>query len=226
MASRKPAPDLEGFLLISAGIALVLYPALRPYGSETGASGARDLASSAWAISHALGMLGFVCLAAALRVRAGRTPLRARRSLESVAWLSVVLLLPYYGAEAFGLNAVGRHAVEHGSWGILEIADDFRYSPLPMLTFGAGLVALGVTGDLLALQTAREGRIRGIGAVLTASALVLYLPQFFTPGPVRIAHGLILGVGLVTLGLTTPRSSAGATPDAMPNRSRPRPKRA
>lgn len=51
------------------------------------------------------------------------------------------------------------------------------------------------------------GGIR-IGAVLVGFGMVLYLPQFFGPPWMRIAHGLILGIGLV-LAFQMPRKTAG-----------------
>lgn len=95
-----------------SGLALAAYPILRPWGPETGLEGARDFASAAWPIAHLLGMVGFVTLALGLRALATMAPNPwppgpVRRS-ETLAWLAVAFLLPFYGGEAFGLQAVGR----------------------------------------------------------------------------------------------------------------------
>jgi hypothetical protein len=39
------------------------------------------------------------------------------------------------------------------------------------------------------------------GGVLTGIAVALYLPQFFGPPPVRMAHGVLLAVGCLWLAM-------------------------
>ena len=60
------------------------------------------------------------------------------------------------------------------------------------MVFVAGLVALAVAGVLVAV---REGAV----GVPFAIAMVGFLPQFFAGPEIRIAHGVLLGVGLVLL---------------------------
>ena len=86
-------------------------------------------------------------------------------------WLAVALLLPYYGAEAYGLNELGRYATEHGDAGVLDVADAFRYAPFEMTTFALGLFAAGARrrpagARPVALRSARSHR----GASSPASA--------------------------------------------------------
>ena len=50
---------------------------------------------------------------------------------------------PYYGAEAFGLAAVGAYTENHGAPQVLSIADDFRYAPSAYL----GLLTVGRSGS-------------------------------------------------------------------------------
>ena len=50
-----------------------------------------------WPVSHVLAMAGLVALAVLLRHAGERL-----RSTELLAWVAVALLLPNYGAEAFG----------------------------------------------------------------------------------------------------------------------------
>lgn len=189
--------------LVVAGLAFAAYPALRPYGPESGMDFAADLASPAWLVAHILGMVGFTALALALRSlvatgtswRWGGRPLQ---EAETRMWLSLVLLLPYYGAEAYGLSAVGRHALD-GATDVLAVAESFRYAPFEVTTFTAGLVLLMLVGARLAHGTwATRGAPR-IGGLLTGVGLATYLPQFFTAPQVRMAHGIILGLGLVVL---------------------------
>ncbi|WP_435746241.1 hypothetical protein [Nocardioides sp. SYSU DS0663] len=199
--------------LAVAGAALATYPALRPYGPESGLEGAADLGSGAWVAAHVLGMVGFVALAVALRVAAVAAPWRWTgqpvRQAETRAWLAVSLLLPYYGAEAYGLNAVGRHALETGDVGLLEVADSFRYAPFEIGSFSLGLLALLMVGGRLAHGMWRTGPVGRVGGLLAGLGLATYLPQFFgTPG-LRVLHGLVLGTGLLLMAVATWRAPRG-----------------
>ena len=144
-------------------------------------------ASTAWLAAHVLGMVGFVSLAFALRSAAVSPPWRWSgqpvRKAETRMWLAVALLLPYYGAEAYGLNELGRYATEHGDAGVLDVADAFRYAPFEMTTFALGLFLLVLVGARLAHGLWRSGRLGRTGGVLAGLGLATYLPQFFgTPG--------------------------------------------
>lgn len=187
--------------LVVAGLALAAYPALRPWGPED----ADTFGSLAWPVSHALGMLGFVALAVALRAAAVAGPVwdgvMSLRRVENRAWAAVALLLPYYGAEAYGLHALGEHVATSGDLGTLEIADAFRYAPLPVTTFALGLGALALVGGNLLAGPWRQGGVARWGGLLAGVGLLTYLPQFFGPAEVRVGHGLLLGLGLVLLGV-------------------------
>ena len=203
--------------LALAGVALAAYPALRPYGPESGAAGAADLASTAWLVAHALGMAGFVLLAFSLRAAVATTPWRwsgrPLREAESRMWVAVVLLLPYYGAEAYGLHEIGRYAVSSGAPGVLDVADRFRHAPLEITTFGLGLVALAMVGGKLATGLWHSGRAGRAGGVLAGLGWPTYLPQFFGPGPVRVLHGVVLGLGLVLVAVAVRRAEQVERPE-------------
>lgn len=193
--------------LVVSGVTLAAYPALRPYGPESGMAGAMDFGSTAWLAAHVLGMIGFVSLAFALRSAAVGPPWRWSgqpvRKAETRMWLAVALLLPYYGAEAYGLNELGRYATEHGDAGVLDVADAFRYAPFEMTTFALGLFLLVLVGARLAHGLWRSGRVGRTGGLLAGIGLATYLPQFFGGPEVRIAHGVVLGLGLVLMALAT-----------------------
>jgi hypothetical protein len=52
--------------------------------------------------------------------------------------------------------------------------------------------------------------------ILFATGLALFLPQFFSPAPVRIAHGILLAAGSIVLAgalwASADRRRAGAAP--------------
>jgi hypothetical protein len=198
--------------LAVAGVAFAAYPALRPYGPEQGLEGAADFGANAWLAAHALGMLGFVVLAFTLRAAAAGSPWawagRPLREVETRAWLAVALLLPYYGAEAYGLNQVGRYALDHRDAGVLDVADAFRYAPFEITTFSLGLLALVLVGGRLAHGLWRSGTLARTGGLLAGLGLATYLPQFFLPPAGRIVHGLVLGLGLVLVAVATARRTS------------------
>jgi hypothetical protein len=203
--------------LAVAGILFALYPALRPYTDETTLDGARAFASTAWIVSHALGMLGFIGLAVGLLGLhiAGAGAGDGKRSFWALlmTWIGAGLVLSYYGAEAYGLRVVGRLAAQTGDAGLLDLAHQIRFGPGVVL-FGAGLVLLAAAGIMTALTAARDRRLVRWGGVLTGICLALYLPQFFGPPPVRIAHGVLLAVGCLWLaaGLWIRRAAEPAPP--------------
>lgn len=199
--------------LVVAGLAFAAYPALRPYGPESGLEGAADFASTAWLASHVLGMVGFVALALALRAAAVDPPWpwagQPLRRAETRMWLAVALLLPYYGAEAYGLNEIGRHAVDRADPAVLEIADAFRYAPWEVGSFTVGLLLLVLVGGRLAHGLWYAGRMGRAGGLLAGLGLATYLPQFFGTPEIRVAHGLVLGLGLLLVAAAS-RATDGA----------------
>ncbi|RIV38407.1 hypothetical protein D2L64_12735 [Micromonospora radicis] len=122
------------------------------------------------------------------------------------------LVLPYYGAEAFGLHAIARQAAADPRIDLLALADQVRYDPIAVTTFGAGLLALGAGATLAPVALWRGLRRPGGGGggggdnlpsrlsgVPFALGFLLFLPQFSTPAAVRIGHGVLLGAGLLWL---------------------------
>lgn len=220
MSTPSRLPAVLGLAL--SGVAFAAYPLLRPYGPEVGAGFADDLASPSWLAAHVLGMLGFTALAFALRALvATGTPWRwtgrPLREAETRMWLALALLLPYYGAEAYGLNAVGRHA-QDGDTGVLAVADSFRFAPFEVTTFAAGLLLLVLVGGRLVHGTWTAGGSTRVGGLLAGVGLASYLPQFFTAPELRMAHGVVLGLGLLVLARSAARPIRASEPTPGPRR--------
>lgn len=175
---------MRAVLYIFVGAMFALYPAVRPYSDEVGTAGANAFASSSWVVAHTFAMLGFIALG--LAVLYG-----GRRSDPAVVatWIGVGLVLPYYGAETFALHALGIDAAANANPGLIELADPIRYSLVQSVMFGVGLVSIAVGLVLFA----RRNRY----AIVLAAGFVLFLPQFYTPPAVRIAHGILIAVGAV-----------------------------
>jgi hypothetical protein len=190
--------------LALAGVFFALYPLLRPWHNEASPAGARaSMSSDAWLIAHLCAMLGFALLPLgllALTSRLGRTPgASAIKVAVLSAWLGAALVLPYYGSEDFGLHAIARAAVPGSAIDLLGVVNAVRFNPVPATMFALGLVLLAVGGVALGVATSHAGGLpRWIG-VPAGVGLILLLPQFFLPPWARIAHGVLLGVGLLLL---------------------------
>jgi hypothetical protein len=93
--------------LVVAGVCFLLYPAIRPFADEDSLAGAEAFASGAWVIAHLLAVLAFILFSLGLLGLAQRLQTRLARSSVAVSWIGVALTLSYYGAEVFGLHAIG-----------------------------------------------------------------------------------------------------------------------
>lgn len=175
--------------LTAAGLLFLLYPAFRPWEDETTTAGAAAaMGSGAWVASHLFAMIGFILVPIAL--------LQIHRTAAITFWVGAGLTLPYYGAETFGLHEIAAQP------NILELAEAVRYNPVAATTFAAGLLAMAVAAIMVA------GKLRTTAALLFAAGFALFLPQFFTPPAVRIAHGVLVAVGCVWLAWESARRQA------------------
>jgi hypothetical protein len=189
--------------LVAAGGLFALYPVIRPWGDVTADGAAAAFASPAWLVAHLAAVVGFVLLPLGLMsVRAtvaGRPGERVAGAAVVATWLGVGLTLTYYGAETFALHALGQRVLSTGDTGLLELADEIRMGPVQLTAFGVGLVLLGVGTVLGAVAVWRSGVLLRWSAVPLAIGMALYLPQFFAPPALRIAHGFLVAAGCLAL---------------------------
>lgn len=217
--SAVPSARTGPVALAAAGALFALYPAIRPFSDESSLDGAAAYASLGWLLAHTSAMAAFTLLALGLGslhlwLQSGAAAPRTRAALV-LCTLGVVVTLPYYGAETFGLAAIGRKALDVGDPGVLDLADAVRYGPgLGFLV--VGLVLLGVGTALLAVAIWRSTRLSRWSGVPLAIGIALYLPQFATPEPVRIAHGALVAIGCATLAWTMSRSMSRVGDDDTP----------
>jgi len=199
-----------------AGAGFVVYPALRPYSDEVTLAGAEAMSSTAWVLAHCVGMLAFLALTVAVwSLRRTAPGLRQRPAAVAavLTWLGVSLVLPYYGGETFALQVIAERAATEADPGLLELADAFRYQPVAITTFGAGLLTLAAAGVALAAALRDAGTLGRAGGLLAGLGLVLYLPQFFVAPAGRIGHGVLLAVGCAVLAVVATRvGREGAAP--------------
>ncbi|SEL79436.1 hypothetical protein [Nonomuraea pusilla] len=190
------------------GVLFFAYPAIRPSGDDAAA-----MAGAPWVVGHLAAMLGFVLLGLGvlgLHQRLGdRLSLRA----AAVTWAGAGLTLPYYGAEDFGLHVIAVRALRDGTPALMELAGQFRFHPVAVAMFAAGLVLLGVGAIMAAVAVWRSGTLARWSGLPLALGFALFIPQFFTAYPLRVAHGaLLMAGGLWLAAALWPRAARGAAP--------------
>ncbi|WP_125776871.1 hypothetical protein [Antribacter gilvus] len=195
-------------LLVVAGLGFVLFPALRPWPDESGPTAglAAAFASDRWVVAHLCGIFAIALLAPALRslagLYAGTAGERPARWAAAAAGTGALWSALYFGAEAFGLQSVAEAAVASGDvtgQAYLDTITDLRNQPLAITLFGVGLLLVAAAGVLAAVAVWRSGAAARWAGVPFATGLVLLLPQFWGGPPVRVAHGVLLGLGCVLL---------------------------
>lgn len=198
---------------IGTGVLMAAYLLARPYG-DTGseADAARAFASTSWVVAHVCGALALASFGRlALRLSALVDSLPARIA-RTTGLAGTVLALPYYGAETFGLHAVGRR-VAAGDTAAFALVDEIRNQPVAVTMFSLGLLLLAVSGVATALAWSRSRpagpRWAAWAAWPLGVGIALVLPQFYLPPVGRMAFGVLyLAAALV---LVVPALRAGRT---------------
>lgn len=174
---------------VGTGVLMAVYLLLRPYGDAgTEVEAAQAFASTAWVIAHVCGALALASVGwLGLRL-ADLADGGAARLARWSGLLGAVLVLPYYGAETFGLHAVGHQALTDPA--ALTLAEEIRNQPVALATFGIGLLLLSVAGVAIALTATR-----GLGMVSWSAwplglAIALFPAQFALPPVGRLAFGI------------------------------------
>jgi hypothetical protein len=188
--------------LAAAGVLFAAYPALRPWHDEGTVAGATaSMSSTAWVTAHFFAMLGFILMPLGLlALRAALVATRAEPlalTATVLAWIGSGLVLPYYGAEDFGLYAIAGSAGHRAD--LLSLVHAVRYQPLAMTIFAAGLLLLAAAAIMAATAVWQSHVLPRTSGILFATGLALFLPQFFSPAPVRTAHGILLAAGSIVL---------------------------
>jgi hypothetical protein len=186
------------FALAAAGVLFLVYVAVRPWGDAAPVTAAAAFAAPAWLIAHLAAVAGFVLVGFGLLALRNRLGGLAGAAL-GIWWAGTGMVLPYYGAEAFALHAIGGQVERSGDAWPLALVEAIRMGPVQITLFGVGLVALAVAAVLAAVAVARSGMLARLSGVAFAAGFALFLPQFYAPPAVRIAHGVLVAVGCVVL---------------------------
>ncbi|SER25340.1 hypothetical protein SAMN04487944_10282 [Gracilibacillus ureilyticus] len=200
LSAKNRRIRISALSFMFSGILFVLYPAVRPFSDETSLEGATAFASTEWLVAHILAMIAFTLLPIGL--------LGIHYSLEGTPvftltyWtlitciLGVGLILPFYGGETFGLQAIGEEAVSQQSAALISQAETVR-SGTGLVMFALGLLLLAIFAILLAVAFWKSGNYTKMSGIPFAIGMCLYLPQFFFNQPVRIFHGLLVAIGCI-----------------------------
>jgi hypothetical protein len=194
-----------------AGLLFVIYPALRPFSDEKSLQAAAAFGSNAWIVSHSFAIAGFILIVVGLfgiflrlQHTAAETPALIALVLS---WIGAGLTLPFYGAEVFGLHAIGQRALKENNAALVSLADAVRGEPGIWFIL-VGLVLLGVGVIVEAIAIWRSGTLTRWVGIPLAAGFALYIPQYTAPQSLRVAHGLLITIGCVLIAWTFVRQEA------------------
>jgi hypothetical protein len=139
-----------------------------------------------------LGLLGVF-----LRLQATHVERSALWALV-LSWIGVGLTLPYYGAEVFGLHAIGQAALQQHNPAILSLINAVRWEQgIVFILLGLSLIAIGII--LFAIVIWRSGILLRWSGIPLAIGFALYIPQFTMPQSIRVVHGLFILIACLVL---------------------------
>ncbi|BFT74208.1 hypothetical protein [Paenibacillus sp. P36] len=193
-----------------SGILFVLYPAIRPFSDEASLSGAAAFASPEWLIAHVMAMLAFILLTFGLL---GFYLFLQETYTDRLAFLGFVLsllgtglTLPFYGAEVFGLHAIGQEAIKLQNSDLIGMANVVRFGPgFTMILIG--LLSLAIGCILTAIGIWKSRILPKWSGIPLALGFLLYIPQFVGTQPIRVAHGFVVAIGCLWMAVSLFRKS-------------------
>ncbi|MFD4323940.1 hypothetical protein ACFWQC_04865 [Nocardioides sp. NPDC058538] len=205
--------QLGAVALAIAGVLFVVYEAVAPRADETTLDGAAAWASAGWSIAHISAIVGLILIPlgyGAIRHVLDDTPQERTAYLAAViGYIGSGLTISYYGAEVYGLRAIGERAVADGDPSLTEVGNDFRLDPTAVTVFTIGLLLVAVAAVLAAIAVWRSGSLPRWSAVPLAALLATMLPQYFLPHAGRIVWGVLVAVASLWLATALWRASGG-----------------
>ena len=194
-----------------AGVLFAVYEVVAPRADETTLDGAAAWASAGWAIAHISAIVGLILIPlgyGAIRGFLDGTPQERTAHLAAViGYIGSGLTISYYGAEVYGLKAIGERAVADGDPSLTDVGNDFRLDPTAMTIFAIGLLLIAVAAVLASIAVWRSGTLPRWSAVPLAALLVTMLPQYFLPHAWRIVCGALVAVSALWLAAALWRAS-------------------
>ena len=188
--------------LAASAVLFAIFPLVRPYflldplePAATLGDAGPAVASAAWVLAHAIAMAAFVLLLVSLPVVYS---VLARTDAEPRAWRAlmtslggIALIMPTLGVETYVLPAIGRLYLD----GRAEIAPmiGLIYRGPTSLVMLLGLVLLAAGAIMFARAIRQSGPLSRPAGLLLATGLTFWLPLL--PPPIRIADGVLIGLG-------------------------------
>jgi uncharacterized membrane protein len=206
-----PRARMGAIAFALAGVLFVIYEAAAPRLDQTTLEGAESWTSAGWAIAHIAAIVGLILIP--LGYGALRGYLEGTRNEKTafmaatIGYIGSALTISYYGAEVYGLKAIGERAVEDGDATMAEVGEAFRMDPTALSVFVIGLALIAVAAVLAAVAVWRSGTLQKWSAVPLAALLVTMLPQYFLPHGARIAWGALVTVAALWLAAELWRAS-------------------
>jgi hypothetical protein len=187
---------------------------VRPFFDESSMGAAARFASARWVVAHALGMGGFILfslglLGVYLLFRSTGVERRTFSALTLV-WIGSGLTLSFFGAEAFGLQVIGRTAFAENSTHLLALVNLIRFGP-GLLFIAAGLLMIAVSAIVLATAVWKSGVLPKWSGLPLAVGFGIYIPQLQGSPlfqPIRIAVGLLIAAGCTWMAVGMFRAAA------------------
>lgn len=196
--------SLGAMAFVIAGVFFVLYPWLRPFSDEVSLDGAAAFASDNWLVAHMLAMVAFTLLPVGIfsLYRSLSDTVYERMAFWSMVLMQIAvgLTLPFYGGEAFGLHAIGQEALRQQSDALMSLAAVVRGGP-GLIMFLSALLLLGIAAVVLSVTLWRAPGYSRWSGIPLALGFVLFIPQFFAPQPLRVAHGVLIAIGCLWIAI-------------------------
>jgi len=191
--------------LVISGILFVIYPAIRPFSDESTLEGASAFASTEWLIAHIFAIIAFTLLPLGLlglhNSLKGTTLKSLAYSMVLLCIFGIGLTLPFYGGESYGLHAIGQEAMKRHSADLVSIANVVRSGP-GLILFAIGLLFLAASSIIVSITIWRSERFHKWSGIPFALGISLYIPQFFAGQPLRVAHGFLVFIGCLLIGVS------------------------
>ena len=186
-----------------AGVLFAVYEAAAPRTDQTTLDGAASWTTAGWSIAHISAIVGLILIPlgyGAIRGLLEDTPHERIAFLAAtIGYIGSGLTISYYGAEVYGLKAIGQRAIADRDASLTDVGNDFRLDPTAMTVFAIGLLLIAIAAVLAAVAVWRSGSLPRWSAVPLAALLVTMLPQYFLTHGMRIAWGVLVAAAALWL---------------------------
>jgi hypothetical protein len=187
--------------LVIAGLFFVLFPVVRPFFDESSIEGARELASNQWMVAHSLGIGGFILLSLGflglyLHLHDTRVERWALRGFV-LCLVGTGLTLPFFGAEAFGLQVIGSAAIDQNNTALIPLVNQVRFGPGIAFIVG-GLICVAAATIVMAAVVWKSQALPKWSGIPLAAGFAVYTPQLQGDPSfqaIRIAVGILILIG-------------------------------